>query len=339
MCTHFKIAPRASVILNTSDSFIVCLTTKQAIAHAVTHRKLRFDICLFGCQSKLNNERESKTIVEIQRMTSYQVGFDKIVNTIFLAANGDSYDAPDVNETFNVINLSLIAKRLSTSKLDEEKIGSEQLNRIGELLSQKEFDSNKLGMESMVSLTNRRNTSERIVTLVANFLLFGNDHDFGGLRSKIYNLIVYGRMILENVETENENESFIETHYSNMRSDALQVHLNLFETATATSSRLKIHDIISTKWFEDEFIHALFNTIRLSKMVPHSAHDAYTIMKCLNLIRCNSLLGCRLKGMMSPLMQSTIESSALQGYHDLLAIELKNFMSSTTTEPKSGNTK
>ena len=259
-------------------------------------------------------------------MTSFKFGFDKIVKAIFLAANGKAYVVPDMKQSSNWYNLSRTESRRSTSELDEEKIGLEELNRIGNMLSQKQLDSNRLGMESLISLTNIKHTSEDILNLVANSLLNGNHHDFGGLRSKIYNLIVHGKMSKNQMDGKNEKNLFLETHYSEMRSDALQVYLNVLEIATATSSRLNIHEIISTIWFQDEFIHALFNIVRRSTTVPHSAHDAYIIMKCLNLIRCNSLLGCKLKCMISPLIQSTFESSALQEYHDLLAKESKDFM-------------
>ena len=271
-----------------------------------------------------NNEEEPRTIIEIHRLSSPQFGYTKIVNAIFQSAMDKPYEIPDYTNTIVLDNLNTSSMQSNCSKR-EEQTGLEVLSHVRRMLNNDRYDSNSLGIESLVYLTNSQMTNVIIANLVANVILFGNTREFSQLQYKIYNLILWGS--LDNKTSDGDDfDAFAENYNLKMRSDALRVLLNSLETIFSSSTDTA--DLSSTIWLADEFIDGFLNNLESATFIPHGAHDASTIVKCLQLLITNSFEFCDKLKERKKTLENIVDRAICIGSncHELLAIDSKKLM-------------
>lgn len=297
----------------------------RMIANAQTCNQINFNIRLFSSKNKSNDQ---KTIVELNRLSSCQFGFHKVVCAILQSAAGKSVAMPDAQHNCKRRKVCKeLIPRSSTKSQRDDAISA--LDRALALLSKDRYDANALGMKSLLFLTDKQNSGEEMASIAAKLILSEGADTLGSLQRKLFRLIAFGTMD-ENETMEIGSNQFSTTHHQQMRMDALNVLLQSLEIFSSNSPINSFDTFCSEMWLQDDITTALLNDLLKAELEPHGSHIAYIAMKCLRQLISNSSIA----------HNRIIESGANAEYvlqkaidvgmnrYELLAIEGKKFMTS-----------
>jgi len=319
-----KINP-SSIVANIENclrklSITAKFDNEKVKAHAQTKNQMEFSISLFS--NPLQKDSNCNTIVEINRTNSAEFGFYNIVCAIFQSAKGDSYDVSEIYQSSSSKRRK-ICDFLPVLQPDEE-VFYLALQRANNLLNKDRCDANRLGIESMVYLTNSQHTFEGVAFSAAHSVLCENDDKtFEDLQTKIYNLVVYGTMNEGEYDENAIQDQFLSKHNSKMRSCALDVLLNSLETMKSSNKSSSLDNICAELWFGEDLLYVLLDDLKGASYVPHGAHVAHVAMKCLHLMISNSSEFRARIQKMGDLVKNIVENALIAGQtsHDLLAKE------------------
>lgn len=349
----------------------------KAMANAQTNDHIKFNIRLFANNHhnshkniKSHNNNHS-TIVELNRMSTPQLGFHQIVVAIFQSAQGKSnsiqiLEGSCKRRKVHPIHIPSTCLTQSQSQpKTKTKIATEAISRVAHLLNKDRYDANALGMESMMFLTNQQHSSEGVAQLAAKSILCSEENlhtihmNIHGVQDKIYNLVMYGKMNLDqdnyddfgddNHDDEEECDLFLKSHFDKMRSNALTVLLHSLETMSSlsshsshTSTTTTNHDNINHNhnsslldgiccdmWLEKDLADVLLNDVRSASSIPHGAHTAHLAVKCLHMMHSHSSVFRSRMQEMEKDVEDIVHAAICAGHgsHDLLAKESECFMS------------
>jgi len=297
---------------------------ERMIAHAQTYDQINFNIRLFSSKNKTNNQ---KTVVEINRLSSCQFGFHKIVCAILKSAEGKAFAIPDQENSRKRRKVTEELISLTSSETQSENAIS-ALRRAETLLKKDRYDANALGMKSLLFLTNAQNVGEKLSLLVSKLILSEGSDILGSLQRKIFRLIAFGT-INEDEASEIGCNQFSTTHQQQMRNDALSVLLQCFQTFTSNSSTTDFDKLCSKMWLEEEITSALLNDILKADLESHGSHIAYTALRVLHHLISKSSIASKHIYVSERNVEYILQKAIDVGLnrHELLAKEGKRFMS------------
>lgn len=268
----------ASVVANRianclqARSIMAKFSTTETLAKCRNTRFVNFHIWLF---------RESEGIlVEVQLMCGDCMYFMRDCRAILNAADGQAYTIEDEKPLFLSLPISQMAfaKNLPPLMVEDE---SESVNIAVNLISSKWSDSNMLGMESIVSLTNTSKTCKSTAVIASKRVLCPNDEGDKSfdLHNHIMSLIIYGN--------DSEDSSFFEgtslqDYHTRLRNLALRSVANALALLNDEKSLLSS---ICQNWYADVLIPKLIH--HLSKAGNHP-HDACYASRCLSTLAVTS---------------------------------------------------
>lgn len=308
-------------------SITVNFDNNKAIANAQTSNQLKFNIRLF---TKSTSHEISSTIVEINRMSSPQFGFHKIICAIFKSARGAFNDIEEraitASQTTSKRRKVCIDMTKRSSDEDDELV-SDAIKCIGKLLTKDRYDANHLGMENLVYLTKSEDAETGVAFKMAKSVLFKENYCLEGLQQKVYNMIVMGKTNTGNEEV--YGDQFLKSYNLKMRTAALNVLLNSLETMSFNSTNISLDTVCKDMWLGDEMIDVLMNDLKNVSLVSHGAHVAHVSLRCLHLLTMNSQKFRSKIQRQLDIVEDAVKKTQNFGEqsHDLLARESESFLS------------
>lgn len=250
-----QVAQRISEALR-SHSIEAKFGKKPAKAKCKTNDLVSFRIRLYA-----GGDNGLPVIVEVQRRSGSASCFMKSCRAILAAAEGKQEEkrfAPPKS-----VGQMKCLQAASLPPLSVAKVSDEELGRAVAMIRSEQKDTNVLGLESLLSLTDPIKTSLGVATLVSKCVVLGDDKF--DIRDDI-------RAFTDRDVFEMEDEDAVQTHADHVRLLALSVFANALSICSRDGCLTGA--VEEQAWFKEQFMSALVDELKLCERSACSALQA-----------------------------------------------------------------
>jgi hypothetical protein len=236
---------------------------------------VRFYIRLYSA------EEGSGVLVEMQRLCGDCVSFMNDCRALLDASEGNDGKMPGRSASDSSLYLSMPVSEMSffkTANLSLPPVDeAEPVNMTGRLLSSNQSDSNLLGMESLVSITDVTKTAKGTAILSAKRVLCPEheaNRDFN-MHNYVMSLIIYGNDTEGNTFYEG---TALQDHAMKLRNLAI---CSVANSLSLMASEGHLFDALDEcrEWYRDVLVPKLVQDLTTAKEHPH---DACYASRCLS---------------------------------------------------------
>lgn len=223
---------------------------------------------------RMSSNTANAILVEVRRKNGSTITFHRIARAILKAAKGDPVVLPSSLQTTHPDTTKIVKSKQQLTKEDDNTTAEAAIEKIEDLLQKDRFDANLLGIESLLHLTTRGSSSNKMTIFAAKAILNGRRNDI--IKDTVFCLI---RNAKRN-DDEDEPKNIVESSFNRrMRICALSLLANALEVISKSDLESKSSD---EEWVgEDGLLDSLICKLTDSKS---NAQEAYYASKCLRTI-------------------------------------------------------
>jgi hypothetical protein len=238
------------------------------------------DLVSFRIRLYAGGDNGLPVIVEVQRRSGSPSCFMKSCRAILAAAEGKleaSTSSCNKPPTMKSVGQMKCLQNVALSPLCAQRVSQEELTNAVTMIRSEQKDSNALGLENLLSLTDPVKTSPAVATTISKFLVLGDHKEYDTLREDIRSFT--DRDIFEDETVAVEGSL---AHADRVRHLALSVFANALANCCRDGCLKAALD--EQSWFKEHLMSGLVDELKLFET---SACSSLQASRCIS-----SLLEC-----------------------------------------------